>query len=208
MFVAHVEDALAIASPGSKGVCPGCKGAVSAKCGKIVCWHWAHRSGRDCDPWAERDTRWHRDWQAEFPLERTEVIMGPHRADAVTRDGRVVEFQHSSLSVDDIQEREKFYGYSMIWIFDATHAREQERFLPRHDARRGIWTFRWKHARKSVGACRANIFLDLGGGELFEVRRIHAAAAPVGGWGRLIKKQDVLSWTVRGEATEVASPTA
>lgn len=198
MHVARVDDELVRANPDARrGTCPGCGRPTIAKCGRVMPWHWAHQAGADCDPWSERDTAWHRAWQAHFPVERTEVVMGPHRADAVTATGDVIEFQHSPLSVDDIREREAFYGPSMIWVFDVTAAYERERFLPRY-RRPGCWTFRWKQARKSIRACRRDVALDLGDGRMFDLGRIYADEAPVGGWGRMIEKVDFLDVVAGG----------
>ena len=44
---------------GPWGYCPECGGYVTAKRGEIVCHHFAHDGGGDCDPWAEHETAWH-----------------------------------------------------------------------------------------------------------------------------------------------------
>lgn len=44
--------------------------------------------------------------------------MGLHRADVRTPSGTVVEFQHSPITLETIQERETFYG-DLMWVFDA-----------------------------------------------------------------------------------------
>ena len=41
---------------GPWGYCPQCNGYVKAIRGEIVCHHFAHESGEDCDPWAEHAT--------------------------------------------------------------------------------------------------------------------------------------------------------
>lgn len=48
--------------------------------------------------------------------------MGPHRADIVLLDGRVVEVQHSPIAPKTIIERVRYYGPDMLWIFDARDA--------------------------------------------------------------------------------------
>ena len=170
--------------------CPICKQLVRAKCGQIVTWHWAHISTVDCDTWAEPDSEWHRSWQNLVPVERREVTMGNHRADIVTFNGSVVEVQHSTLSPEEIREREDFYGMDMAWIFDAREAFAEERIDLRRKAGRPEFyrNFRWKHPRKSIGACRRPVFLDLGDGQILRIERIYTRA-PCGGWGRLVAKE-------------------
>lgn len=191
MFYAKTAaESRALATPGAMAWCPVCGFPVRAKCGPIVAWHWAHVGRDDCDPWAERDTFWHRRWQSTVPEPRREVIFDGHRADIVTANGAVVELQHSTISVDDIHARENFYG-NMVWIFDVTKAYDEQRFDVRQ--RKDYFSFRWKHPRKTVGACRRTVFLDLGDGRLLHLRRIHLRR-PCGGWGQVVRKADLIWW--------------
>lgn len=168
--------------------CPACGAPVVAKCGEIVAWHFAHQAAEDCGAWAEPDTDWHPAWQQKVPLDRREVVRGPHRVDIVTPAGRVVELQHSALGPAEIREREDFYG-DMIWLFDATDAYAAGRIELRAQSY-GV-SFRWKHPRKSLAACRRAVLLDLGGDQILTVRRIHTAA-PCGGWGHLTTTTDFI----------------
>lgn len=175
--------------PAGRADCPACGSAVVAKCGRIVVWHWAHESREDCDPWSEPDTEWHRAWQAEVPKACREVVIGGHRADIRTDTGVVVELQHSPIGVDEIRERENFYGKHMLWIFDAIEAFRDDRL----NLRRQTYgqTFRWKHPRKSLAACRRPVLLDLGDGTLLRLRKIDMSA-PCGGWGTLLDRPTVV----------------
>jgi competence protein CoiA len=166
-----------------------------AKCGGIVVWHWAHENSAECDPWAEPDSEWHRGWQ-EFALPgMREVVMGPHRADIFTPSGRVVELQHSNLSVDEIGEREQFYGPKMIWLWDCREARAKGRLDIRYE--QGVddfglpWaSFRWKHPRKTLAACRRSRFLDIGG-EILILRSMETdKRRQTTGWGSLRPARD------------------
>lgn len=173
MMYVNTVSGRAEASPGLAGTCPSCGHPCRPKCGKINVWHWAHHAGADCDPWSEPMTEWHLGWQRAVPPERREVVMGPHRADIVTASGGVVEIQHSPISPDVITAREEFYGEHMAWIFDATTADvtvkadvivcdrqwvgQRERVGAAPDVR-----FDWKRPRRSIGACRRPVFLDLG----------------------------------------------
>lgn len=116
------------AYPGGTGECPGCHGEVIAKCGTHRIPHWAHRGIRDCDPWTEKETEWHRAWKNKFPAECQEVIQydeksgEKHIADVRTPHGLVIEFQHSHLNPEERVARERFYG-SMLWVVDGTRLR-------------------------------------------------------------------------------------
>jgi Competence protein CoiA-like family len=179
-----------LASPGGKGTCRGCRHDLTPKCGQLVAHHWAHAAG-DCDTWAEPDNAWHLAWQAWAPPERTEVTIGNHRADIITPDGRVVEIQHSPISVAEIQERERHYG-RMAWIFDARQAFGDDRLMvnPRAD-----WAgFRWKHPRKSISACARPVFLDLDGVRLLRVRKLRLEDGRCTGWGTLVDAADFRRW--------------
>lgn len=112
------------AAPKAKALCPACGGDVRAKCGKVVTWHWAHLE-KECDPFSEPMTAWHKEWQETVPKDCREVVIGPHRADILSPLGVVVELQHSSISVDEIREREAFYG-QMVWVFDARDATQAD----------------------------------------------------------------------------------
>jgi competence CoiA-like predicted nuclease len=98
------------------GFCPSCGSPLIPKCGQILCWHWSHKT-LDCDPWYEPESEWHRNWKNLFPDDWQEVTIGNHRADIKTPHG-VVEFQASSISSTEVQEREDFYR-KMIWVVKA-----------------------------------------------------------------------------------------
>lgn len=187
------------AQPGARGVCASCGGNVIAKTGTIVTWHWAHQSETDCDTWAEPDSSWHRAWQDRFPPGWREVPIGNHRADIRTPGGLVVEVQHSHLSPTEIRIRERYYG-QMVWVFDTVESYAEGRFdLRRHPKPDDVnyVTFRWKQRRKSVIACRAPYFLDLGA-EVVATSRLYPDP-PTGGYGHVYPIADfvkaVTNWT-------------
>jgi competence CoiA-like predicted nuclease len=107
---------------GQKAKCPLCDEVLIGKCGEIYAWHWQHKKDRNCDPWKEHETEWHRKWKAEFPDDWQEVIVESegerHFADIKTPEGLVIEFQNSSISSSTIRLRENFYD-NMIWIVNA-----------------------------------------------------------------------------------------
>jgi competence protein CoiA len=121
-------------SPGLIGCCPGCSQPMIAKCGMQRVWHWAHRGNRNCDPWWEPETPWHRAWKDHFPSGWQEVIRRDeagekHIADVRTENGLVIEFQHSHLPTQEKAAREAFHR-KMVWVVDGTRLkRDRSRFL-------------------------------------------------------------------------------
>lgn len=110
-------------TPKTKGICAGCSGETIAKCGSHVVWHWAHKSRIHCDRWWESETEWHRRWKDRFPLGWQEVVQADeltherHIADVRTAGGLVIEFQRSSIDMNEVRAREAFYK-KMIWVVD------------------------------------------------------------------------------------------
>ncbi len=85
------------ATKGAKGQCPLCDSDLIAKCGELKINHWAHKGKRNCDPWWENETDWHRSWKGKFPIEWQEVVQfdesgEKHIADVKTDQGWVLEF--------------------------------------------------------------------------------------------------------------------
>lgn len=125
MLIALVNNQRTLAAPKLKGLCPGCKQPVTARCGDHRAWHWAHVSKKECDSWWE-ETEWHRVWKAKFPVEWQEIVLfdsrtgEKHIADVRTGHGLVIEFQHSPLGPQERATREAFYK-NMVWVVDVGH---------------------------------------------------------------------------------------
>ena len=69
-------------------------------------------------------SEWHYYMQKRFPEEQREIVvkyMGQtHRADILHRN-QIIEYQHSPISIEELEERNNFYnaaGYSVAWVFD------------------------------------------------------------------------------------------
>ncbi len=95
-----------------------------AKCGPRIIHHWAHSSRKNCDPWWENETPWHREWKNYFPEESREVShTAPdgeiHRADIKTSTGIVIEVQHSTMTDKERTSREEFYE-NLAWVLDGS----------------------------------------------------------------------------------------
>lgn len=129
MQFALVDGQRSEALPGLRGVCPICGAALVAKCGPRIIHHWAHASRRDCDPWWENETEWHREWKNYFPAEcREQTRTAPdgeiHRADIITPTGIVIEVQHSAMTDSERQSREAFYQ-NLVWVVDGRGFKNQ-----------------------------------------------------------------------------------
>src|SRR6478735_7197618 len=172
------------------GTCRHCGRRVIAKCGRVKVAHWAHVGGEnDCDPWAESETRWHRDWQSRADPDWCEVTMGQnreHRADIRRpHDGLVIELQHSYISHEEVHEREAFYG-NMWWVFDTA----PWWFRLWLDAD-GAVHYRWRSRRHTLDAATRPVFLDLGG-PLLRVTGFGRQGC-VSGTGSLLSRNDFLN---------------
>jgi competence protein CoiA len=146
------------AKPKERAFCPFCKYKVIAKCGKIRTWHWAHEIDSKCDPWFEHETEWHLTWKQLFSKERVEVNMGLHVADIYTKNKIIIELQHSSISTNEIIERESFYGERMMWLIDGSMF--SNNFVILHKDGKGDYEWHWK--RKCWEYAKRPIFIDFG----------------------------------------------
>lgn len=166
------------ATPKGTAICNKCNEELIAKCGSIKIWHWSHRSNKNCDDWYEPESQWHLNWKNEFPKEYQEVVIEKgyteedgykeifesndftgnyksHIADIKTTKW-VIELQNSSISTEEIQEREKFYG-NMIWLLNG------EKLCGGLELRKkeNIYTFRFRNAPKSWGVVNKSIYIHL-----------------------------------------------
>ncbi len=133
----HIDEAVRH----GKYYCQTCGSNVDVKKGPQRMHHFSHSRKAErpnCDSWNHDKTDWHRSWQNLFPIECQEVVMKNkegirHIAD-VSTDGKVVEFQHSPMSIEEFNKRNEFYsslGYPVIWLFDARSA-EIDNLLNNH----------------------------------------------------------------------------
>ena len=112
--------------------CPLCNGKVILRQGATNIDHFAHQSKCE-DTWNYDMSAWHSEWQQQFPKRNQEVVIEfdgkRHRAD-VMACGYVIEFQHSTITADEFDERNRFYlnyGKKVIWIFDLSDEFENGR---------------------------------------------------------------------------------
>lgn len=122
MQYAFVEGDRLEAFPGGRGTCPICGAGTISKCGQRIMHHWAHLGRRNCDPWWENETEWHREWKNRFPETCREIShIAPdgeiHRADIRTPTGIYIEVQHSAMTDAERASREAFYK-NLVWVID------------------------------------------------------------------------------------------
>jgi hypothetical protein len=107
---------------GGRSICPLCGNVLIAHCGDINAWHWQHYKVVDCDSWKEPETAWHLNWKKRWAANEREVIIEKdgkkHIADVRNKNGIVIEFQNSPISMSTIAARETFYG-KMFWVINA-----------------------------------------------------------------------------------------
>jgi len=191
MLYAIVDGKKTHAFPCGRGMCPFCKKTMIAKCGLIVIWHWAHRADESCLAEYEGETPWHLFYKSLVRPDRAEVIVEYNDKkrimDILGNDNTPMEFQHSSITAEEIQKREKFYGmYSskMVWIFDIREDYDSDRFII-NQQNRNYRTFRWKYARRTVAQCKFPVFLQIHDRGFIELRKMYIdwETGCCGGWG-------------------------
>jgi len=173
------------AHPKERSHCPGCGTTLIAKCGTLVTWHWAHEV-QDCDPWSEPESEWHHFWKRRLMAHGAaiEVVIPPHRADALVRNGPIIELQATFLSAEDIAEREAFYGPKMVWLYRC-HWMDRVHF-----GKRGFW---WKHAAKSLTTHRRPVFWHNGDDDVLRVSLGVVESGRV--LGRVLEQRKAIDWT-------------
>ncbi len=128
------------AQPGNEYYCQICHEKVFVKKGVIKAPHFSHYPNQSCTDsfHYEEMSEWHLRWQSFFPFECQEVVIRKegvtHRADVLLEDSKtVVEVQHSPMSQNEFQARNRFYtsmGYRVIWVFDMLEDYASKRIEP------------------------------------------------------------------------------
>jgi competence protein CoiA len=166
MQFALVNENRVEAFPKGRGTCPSCDLPMLAKCGPRNVNHWAHSGRRNCDPWWENETPWHREWKNLFPEEYREVSHTAddgeiHRADIKTPTGIVIETQHSSITDAERISREKFYK-NLVWVIDGRNFRDNFDIYhmlpnPKSELAQDIV---WSKAKRHMNGANQGLFFD------------------------------------------------
>jgi len=144
MKFALVKNERKEALPRLQGECLNCASPMVARCGKIRIKHWAHKGTRQCDPWWESETEWHRSWKNKFPDDWQEIVHyaeggEKHIADVKTQRDWVIEFQHSPIEPEERTAREEFYE-NLIWVINGNRRiRDKQQFFKILGNRSGRW---------------------------------------------------------------------
>jgi len=111
------------ASKGIVAICPECGEKLITKCGRINTPHFAHSGNNNCGySYHDSMSEWHYNWQLRInnpsPGINIEVpVKGEYskRADVITKEDVIIEFQKSPLPVGERILREQHYK-NMIWV--------------------------------------------------------------------------------------------
>ncbi len=144
-----------------------CGYRMIAKCGPRIIHHWAHYGRKQCDPWWENETEWHRTWKNYFPEECREISHIAdngeiHRADVKTPTGIVIEIQHSSMTDKERISREEFYQ-NMVWVVDGSVFKDNfdiYHMLPDPDSEIAE-DIVWSEAKRHMNGSNNGIFFRL-----------------------------------------------
>lgn len=177
--------------------CFGCGSLMIAKMGVIMSHHWAHLTKVECDEWMENEGEWHLGWKKKctmFPDIEVEKFIKKenvwHFADVYFKNkSTIIELQYSSISVEDIQKREEFYG-KMIWLFDCRDAHNEERLCISEQSYGH--NFSWKRPKKTIGYANKPIFFDLGDNRILQVKK-KTVKTRMYGWGYIISYDKFVS---------------
>jgi competence CoiA-like predicted nuclease len=113
--------------PAKKGIfctCPDCGEPVIPRCGIINDPHFAHHPNSKCgNEYYDTKSPWHREWQRsiENPTGGVNVEVDiqdgdyKKRADLVTKNGLIIEFQKSHLPLAERLLRENHFK-DMVWV--------------------------------------------------------------------------------------------
>lgn len=179
-FIALVGTKPMKATKGQTGTCldPACRGEMIAKIGSgLIKPHWAHRHAGDCALEGNEESGWHLTWRTLFELNgcNSEVVYadGKHRADAVTPDGRVVEFQTTWLPWQSIRSREATYQ-NMAWMYRVTDSQAD---LDLGDtALDGLAEFHWYTPRRSILAHERPVYWHRSDDAIWSIKAIYRTA--------------------------------
>jgi competence CoiA-like predicted nuclease len=142
---------------------------VVAKKGDIMIHHYAHAHFQaDCVHKAKG--KWHLAMQDRILPEFVEIQIKRdgklHIADALC-GRRTIEFQHSPICKEEVQERERFYGANMIWVFDAS---TDNGFCLQQVSRQGaMMKMKVVKGPKWAFTTSTQTFLDAGNADMYEL---------------------------------------
>jgi len=154
------------AKPNKTASCPYCEKEMIPKCGDIKIWHWAHKHNQTCDYSNKVETYWHLKWKKMVKEKNCEVRTEKKDelkiADIKNDSEKVIELQHSPISIREMRKRENHYD-DMIWLFDMNERYDNFHFKIRgEDSKNQYVTFNWKWPWEKIKNIkyRSPIFFD------------------------------------------------
>ena len=143
-----------VAQKGHGYYCPLCGGKMILRQGEFYTHHFAHETGECVDTWNYEMSEWHYSMQECFDISQREVIVKHngqiHRAD-ILNGNKIIEFQHSPISFDEIIERNDFYqaaGYQIAWVFDVQEQYDSRNIVAcDYD---GALMYRWTNPKRCL----------------------------------------------------------
>lgn len=141
--------------------CPACGAPLITRKGDIRKHHFAHKPNHICkDSW-EREgyydiSPWHNEWQSLFPKSNQEIKLSLgetiHRADVLI-DRTIIEFQHSTMSMQAFDNRNNFYfnlGYKVVWLFDLSDLNKNEQLV--YTKENAVLNFKWNNPKRAFNS--------------------------------------------------------
>lgn len=154
--------------------CPCCETAVIVKKCTVKRSHFAHKSFAECDNWYEMSD-WHYEWQNKFPERFREVIVEDfgikHRAD-IKVDDLVIEFQNSSLTGYEFEERTEFYSNNnkLVWLFNLQDKSISETISKvESKTKHFIWFWAYKFNNLKYYGNKFDLFFQIGPNRIIKV---------------------------------------
>jgi len=170
MLYAIINGKKTKAQKGLMAICPGCGRDVFAACGEINIHHWRHELKSNCSYFGN-ETAWHLAWKLLFPEKYTEIVKGDHRADVLLPGGTCVEFQNSSITIDEIQNRNSNYD-RIIWVFNLKEQNNRGQIEKRFNHETSKYTIKYLRAKKYIESAGSEIYIDIEPGNVMKLDRI------------------------------------
>ena len=132
--------------------CPICKEKLIARKGDVNIHHFSHMKKSKCIMNnGNYMSEWHIKWQNKFSKDKREIIFEKDDeiriADVFLKEKNIViEFQHSPISVNEFNNRNKFYnslGNKVIWVIDLLEQNDEEQII-----NEGKNYYKWLHPKK------------------------------------------------------------
>lgn len=145
MYAVNQDGVKSLPSKEGDFYCPCCESKVVAKMGRIKIHHWSHLSSEiycNSRPMSE----WHLEWQSHFPPEMVEVYVNKERrADVLLPNKIAIEFQNSSISIENVLARNQHHKDGVIWVHNFMEQTINKQFFNKTEVKKGLYRALWKN---------------------------------------------------------------